>query len=140
MKLVIPKTILTNIISQVELVNEESCGFLIGIQSEDFKSIENYIKTENISKEDKKKRFEIAPLEYLKAENSAISNGWDLLGIYHTHLDSAPIPSKTDLKFALEGFSYLIISINNQRFHSMRSWTMDKNKFFKEENLKILNV
>lgn len=138
MKLILSKTIFDKLLSRVEPVNEESCGFLFGDKQIKSKSILTFREAVNINRENKKFRFEIAPEDYLKAENVAFEKGWDLLGIYHTHLDSPPIPSKTDLNFALEEFSYLIISLYDQKFHSIKSWILDNNnKFFKEEELYI---
>ncbi len=137
MKIIFSKTLLDEILGQVEFVNEESCGFLFGTIQIQSKRISNFIKAENINRENKKIRFEIAPKDYFKAEDLALEKGWRLLGVYHTHLDSPPFPSKTDLKFAFEEFSYIIISLNNQKFSSLKSWTLNRKREFIEEEIEI---
>lgn len=140
MKILISQKLLDEILSQVEYVNEESCGFLFGKKQVRSKRISSFFKAENISRENKKIRFEIAPKDYFNAENLALEKGWGLLGIYHTHLDFPPIPSKTDLMFAFEEFSYIIISLNKGKFSSLKSWTLNSHREFIEEELEITTI
>lgn len=140
MKILISQKLLDEILSQVEFVNEESCGFLFGKKHLQSKKITNFLKAKNISRENKKIRFEIAPKDYFNAESLALEKGWRLLGIYHTHLDSPPIPSKTDLMFAFEEFSYIIISLNKGKFSSLKSWSLNSHREFIEEELEINTI
>ncbi|EDP73179.1 M67 family metallopeptidase [Hydrogenivirga sp. 128-5-R1-1] len=119
----------------------EICGFLIGkmdYQTDTREALEVY-QVENQNKERANDRFEIDPKDYLKVENYADSKGLQIVGIYHTHPDHPDRPSQTDLMFAQPDLSYIIMSIENGKYKSFRSWVLDldENKF-KEEKVKIV--
>ena len=119
----------------------EICGFLIGkmdYQTDTREALEVY-QVENQNKERANDRFEIDPKDYLKVENYADSKSLQIVGIYHTHPDHPDRPSQTDLMFAQPDLSYIIMSIENGKYKSFRSWilNLDENKF-KEEKVKIV--
>lgn len=109
----------------------EIVGFLLG-KGDD---VIELLQVENIA-ENKKKRFEIAPLDYMRAENKAIEKDLELLGIYHSHPNYPAIPSATDLSFAQEGFSYPIISVQNNGKTHINAWKLDGERFV-EQYIKI---
>lgn len=123
----------------VERVPEESCGFLFGKNFPGNKLISNFIAVNNISEEDKATRYKISPIDYLMAENFAIDNELELLGVYHTHLDCPATPSEVDRESALPNLSYVIISLQNLTFSELRSWKLNGSNGFEEEMIKINN-
>jgi len=117
----------------------ECCGFLFGYDNED-REITEVMPISNNKKGDQRKRFEIAPLDYLNAEKYAINKDFALLGVYHSHPDHSAKASKYDLDHAVPFFSYIITSIYNSEYHDFKSYQLDlnENKFF-EENILITN-
>ncbi|MCB0855302.1 MAG: M67 family metallopeptidase [Bacteroidetes bacterium] len=118
----------------------EICGFLYGKYSGDEKLITLAKPAENVKEGDQRRRFEIDPRDYQRAEVFALTEGFDFLGLYHTHPNHPAIPSIHDLKQAMPVFSYIILSIQEGKFDHIRSWQIDdqENKFF-EENITNLN-
>jgi proteasome lid subunit RPN8/RPN11 len=55
-----------------------------------------------------------------------------VVGAYHSHPRSAPVPSRTDLDEALPGFFYLIASLSVDR-GSLRAWRLDRTQFVEVE-------
>jgi proteasome lid subunit RPN8/RPN11 len=45
-------------------------------------------------------RYNIDPLDLLKAEREADANGWEVLVIYHSHVASEAYPSPTDVRLS----------------------------------------
>src|SRR5882757_4940034 len=102
---------------------DECCGFMFGVEDEEENRFIREILVVNNAKEgDKTRRFEISPLDYLKAEQYAIDNNLSLLGIYHSHPKHPAIPSETDRLSAQPFFSYVIISVLENKAVTIRSW------------------
>lgn len=58
-------------------------------------------------------RFRMDASEQVTALMDIERNGWDLLAIYHSHLNGPGVPSETDtLEFAYPGVIYLIIDMS----------------------------
>ena len=123
----------------VEKTTEESCGFLFGSDLGTDRIISTIMQVENDSF-DRRRTFLISPRNYLKAENYAICNNVQMLGIFHSHPDSPAIPSEFDRVAAQPYFSYLILSVMNLKMTEMRSWSLKNNSQFEEETLTILNI
>lgn len=123
----------------VEKTTEESCGFLFGSDLGTDRIISTIMEVENDSF-DRRRTFLISPRNYLKAENYAICNNLQMLGIFHSHPDSPAIPSEFDRVAAQPYFSYLILSVMNLKMTEMRSWSLKNNSQFEEETLTILNI
>lgn len=92
----------------------------------------------NVSPDDRHRKFEIAPKEYLKAEDFAAKNKLVLLGIYHSHPDHPAVPSVSDRVSAQPYFSYVILSVVNKRFSAIRSWKLTDDLQFTEEKSVII--
>lgn len=115
---------------------DECCGFMFGTEDADDSRVIRDILVVNNSKEgDKTRRFEISPLDYLKAEQYAIDNNFSLLGIYHSHPKHPAIPSETDRRSAQPFFSYLIISVLETNIITLRSWRLNESEQFDEEKI-----
>lgn len=113
----------------------ECCGFFYGSNGDVREVVE--AKEVNNSKEgDQRRRFEVSPLDYMKAERYALESGQDLLGIYHSHPDHPAIPSEHDLKQAVPFFSYIILAVKKGVLEETTSWQLnDENKFEQEQIL-----
>jgi len=117
----------------------ECCGFIIG-NFKDKESIGNeYVPASNIKEENRERRFLIDPISYQKAEDKADGRGLAVISIVHSHPDHPDKPSDFDRDHAWPGFSYIIISVQNGKATSYRSWQLNENReFFIEENIKII--
>ncbi len=116
-----------------ETFPNECCGFLFGNEI-DGRQINLSYRVENKKEGDQRRRFEISPLDYLKAEQFAIEKNTTLLGIYHSHPNHPAIASEHDLEKAMPYFSYVIISVINGKFEEIKSWKLydEKREFYEE--------
>ena len=108
---------------------DECCGFIFG-KDGDIRIAKFTMEVQNNKQGNKKRRFEISPLDYLEAENYAELNSLDLLGIYHSHPNHPAIPSEHDRIQAVEFFSYIIISVVEKKIEDIKSWRLNTRKFF----------
>jgi proteasome lid subunit RPN8/RPN11 len=114
---------------------DECCGFMFGAEVEDVRFISAIVEVENCKDGDKRRRFEIKPTDYIKAERYAEENGLSLLGIYHSHPNHPSIPSEHDRISAQPYFSYVIISVYERQFRSLQSWLLNDDLQFEEETI-----
>ncbi|GAB4400631.1 MAG: M67 family metallopeptidase [Microscillaceae bacterium] len=109
----------------------ECCGFFYG-QEGDQRHISLARPVENSQAGDQRRRFEISPLDYMRAEQFALEQGLSLLGIYHSHPEHPAIPSEHDRVQAQPYFSYLIFSVIGQKVVHYRSWQLKEEQFEEE--------
>lgn len=114
---------------------DECCGFLFGIEKNEDRVITEIQIVNNSKVGDKRRRFEISPKDYLKAEQYAEKNELQLLGVYHSHPNHPAIPSEHDRVAAQPWFSYIIISVINKRLDVIRSWRLNDEQQFLEEKI-----
>ncbi|MEZ4960990.1 MAG: M67 family metallopeptidase [Saprospiraceae bacterium] len=115
----------------------ECCGFLYG-DEQNGRRITLAVPVANSKEGDQRRRFEISPVEYMKAENYALENNLSLLGVYHSHPNHPAIASQHDLSVAMPYFSYVIVSVMDGKVADIKSWQLkeDKQEFY-EERVKI---
>ncbi|EAY25530.1 M67 family metallopeptidase [Microscilla marina] len=113
----------------------ECVGFFYGKEDEQTRYIELAVEVPNSKEGDQRRRFEVDPRDYMKAERYALENNTTLLGVYHSHPEHPAIPSEHDLKVAQPFFSYIIISVKGGKSVKTRSWQLDNNQAFAEENI-----
>ena len=117
---------------------EECCGFLFGTEDEsNTRTFSEIMIVDNVKDENRKRRFEIDPLDYLKAEKEADRLGLKLLSIYHTHPNHPARPSEHDRVQAVPFFSYIIMSVTENDVVDITSWQLNNEKQFYKENLEI---
>ena len=117
----------------------ECCGFILGNFNEQDATGTEYLPAANIKEGNRERRFLIDPMAYQKAEDEADKLGLSVISIVHSHPDHPDEPSDFDRDHAWPGFSYIIISVQNGKAVSYRSWQLNENrKFFIEENLEII--
>lgn len=117
----------------------ECCGFFFGKEVEYSRQVLEVKAVVNSKDGDQRRRFEIAPLDYLKAERYALEQDLSLLGIYHSHPDHPATPSQHDLKQAVSFFSYIILSVGVKKINEITSWQLI-NGAFESENIVVKNV
>lgn len=136
--LFIKPSVIKEISSGVEPELNERCGFLFGHQNIQNRTVTKSIAAPNSKVGDKRSNYEITSEDYMQAERIASLEDLDLLGIYHTHPNCPAIPSDYDQEMALPCFSYVIISVMNKKISSIRSWQLDNDFQFKEEEFDII--
>ena len=125
----------------VDAFPDECCGFVFGHEDPDGRRVitEARVVT-NVKEGDKRRRFEIAPPDYLGAEKYAEEQQIELLGVYHSHPNHPAVPSEHDRAAAQPFFSYLIISVNDKIPGAIRSWRLNDEGQFEEENNHLLTL
>jgi [CysO sulfur-carrier protein]-S-L-cysteine hydrolase len=85
----------------------ECCGLLIGTPE----SVVRSVRARNL--DTSPARYLIAPEDHFAAIRSARADGLDVVGAYHSHPSSTPVPSTTDIAEANSGaeFLYVIVSL-----------------------------
>ena len=118
---------------------DECCGFLFGAEDENGnKTVTQILEVNNAKEGDKRRRFEIAPRDYMDAEQFADENNLLLLGVYHSHPNHPAIPSEHDRVAAQPYFSYIIISVLDKKIGPIRSWRLNDDFQFEEESVLYL--
>ena len=112
---------------------DECCGFLFGTEKGDLRFLTDILVVNNAKEGDKRRRFEIAPKDYLKAEQYAFDRNLTLLSVYHSHPSHPAIPSEHDRVAAQPYFSYLIVSVYDRGRTNVRSWRLNDDQKFEEE-------
>lgn len=119
----------------------ECGGMLIGnFTGEGNKIVVETFPLENSSQEDQKVRVLILPKDVLRAERYARERKLDVIGYYHSHPEDRAVPSQYDLDHALPVWSYIIVSVLQNKAVDIRSWVMENDRSnFNEEAVETLN-
>jgi len=117
----------------------EGGGFLLGELKNDEIIIRNIAQVENIfEKEEQHHRYAMTPQDWMRLEDEADEQGLVLVGYYHSHPDSAAIPSEYDRVHALPNFVYLITSVMKAKAADMRAWKLKADRSaFESEMLQV---
>lgn len=117
---------------------DECCGFFFGTEDQaGNRQVNNILIVNNAKAGDKRRRFEIPAKDYLSAERKAEELGQALLGVYHSHPNHPAIPSEHDRVAAQPYFSYIILSVHDEEVNAIRSWRLDDNFQFEEEDVTL---
>ncbi|WP_315821023.1 M67 family metallopeptidase [Paraflavitalea speifideaquila] len=120
---------------------DECCGFLFGEEDPEGNRSISQIQVVNNAKEgDKRRRFVIAPFDYIRAEQFAEENNLLLLGVYHSHPNHPAIPSEHDRVAAQPYFSYIIVSVLEGKIGPIRSWRLNEDAQFEEETVAAIEL
>ncbi|MBX9256851.1 M67 family metallopeptidase [Desmonostoc muscorum CCALA 125] len=85
--------------------------------------------------ESKKRQYTIAPQVMLQAQKQARDRSLNIIGIFHSHPDHPAIPSECDRLYAWQGYSYIIVSVQNGKATELRSWSLDDTHQFQAETI-----
>ena len=141
-------TISANQLSEINRHGEqdypyECCGLLIGHYEDDGRKVVTETFPISNSREEaaKRNRFLIEPQELMRGEKYARSKQLDIVGFYHSHPESPAVPSQYDLEHAWPTYSYIIVTVMNQKAGDLFSWEQrpDRSKFDREE-MKIFEL
>ncbi len=113
----------------------ECCGFFYGRDEDENRFIERASEVVNSKEGDQRRRFEVSPADYMKAEKFALEQQTTLLGVYHSHPEHPAVPSEHDRVQAMPFFSYIIISVRSAKAEEVRSWQLNEGQQFYEESI-----
>jgi len=94
----------------------ECCGLLVGTGE----TVVRSVRARNL--DEKATRYLIDPEDHFTAIRAARADGLEVIGAYHSHPSSAPVPSPTDVAEANSGsdFLYVIVSLVNDEVQAYR--------------------
>jgi len=89
----------------------EACGLLAGeLGDMDVKAVYPCGNAAPVEKQDL--IYELDSGDYLKADREARANGWEIIGVYHSHTHTEALPSPTDIAQAPDpGWHYILVSL-----------------------------
>jgi proteasome lid subunit RPN8/RPN11 len=140
MGLEIPAQILAEIHAHGESAYpDEGAGLLLGTADKNSRRVAAILPLDNArEKADRHNRYLITPQDMLFAENTAASQGWAVIGVFHSHPDHPERPSDFDREWALPWFTYLITSVNSGKATQSRAWRLtDDRERFEEESIQV---
>ncbi len=122
---------------------QECCGLLVGVQNADHRgNIENIVHEiapcRNVLYFGREQGFEISHHEYLAIEQEAGYLGLEIVGSYHSHINSPAVPSLHDVDFARSGHTMIIISFMNGRPEGVTAWLRRPSGGFHQEQIKVV--
>jgi len=130
---------------------DECCGMILGYLAGKGKIVVEVIPTENVwnteaatdfpgdrTTESKKRQYAIAPQVMLEAQRKARDRSLNIIGIFHSHPDHPAIPSECDRLYAWQGYSYIIVTVQNGKAGELRSWSLDDTHQFQAEAIEII--
>ena len=124
---------------------EECCGIILGYLANGDKVVEEVMPTENAwnteaaeflgehTAESKRRQYAIAPEVMLKTQREARNRLLNIIGIFHSHPMNPAIPSECDRLYAWQGYSYIIVSVQNGKAGELQSWSLDDTHHFQAE-------
>jgi proteasome lid subunit RPN8/RPN11 len=135
MLIIEPKALEQMFADALQTFPDECCGFFFGKEQGEERRVTEILVVNNSKEGDKRRRFVIAPKDYMNAERHAEDNVLQLLGIYHSHPNQPAIPSEHDRVAAQPYFSYIIISVMDREIAAIRSWQLNEESQFEEETI-----
>ena len=110
---------------------EEVVGVLAGEHGDELSTVERLYRAENAA-ETPETRYEIAPEAELELLERIDTDGYDVVGFYHSHPRGPLTPSETDERLAAwPGYSYVIVSLADAE-PALGSWRWTGERFERE--------
>jgi len=103
----------------------ECCGAMLGHLRDGQKVVTLAVPLKNSFAGEQSQRYEITPSDLLAADSAAREQKLDLIGIFHSHPDCDAYFSETDLKNSCPWYSFVVLSVQNGRFHHANSFLPD---------------
>jgi len=98
----------------------EGCGLLVGDPHTG--QVERFVRCRNSA--ESAKVYTVDPLDHLRAERSAEADGFEVIGVVHSHTHSEPFPSPTDVTQAPDpNWHYVIVGLKRAA-PEFRSYTI----------------
>lgn len=134
------RSVLECVTDHAEATYPHECfGFLLGRFGEE--RIQAACPGKNTNTSRPHDRYEMDPLEFLRAQTGAEEWGGDVVGFYHSHPDGQAIPSTYDRERAWEEYLYLIVPVADGQVGRARLWQLEaSDEPFSEMILRIVGT
>jgi len=83
-------------------------------------------------------RYMLDAATLLAADDRARAAGQHIVGFYHSHPDTLPIPSPTDRQAAWPGYLYVIVTSGHDRSGALCGWFVDDTQRFQPALIEIV--
>jgi len=124
MKIIISKRNLARILSEASRRAYEICGFLLGTRKNNVLEVSEVIFINNVAS-DKEKAFYMDPIKTYNALMYASKKSLEIVGVFHSHINST-LPSEKDLKYMkLWNVLWLIVDSTSKKY---RAFILDNEK------------
>jgi proteasome lid subunit RPN8/RPN11 len=125
----IPRTIYERMIDHAKKESPlECCGILAG----NGKTVHNVFQVLNAEKSPT--RYSMSPLDQLKVFEEMKKGSMEMVAVYHSHPQTIPFPSETDVKLAFyPEISSIIISLKEKDNPVMKAFSIGKDAIYPEE-------
>jgi [CysO sulfur-carrier protein]-S-L-cysteine hydrolase len=125
----IPKDILEGMVEHAKKESPLECCGILGGKGE---TVQRAFELQNAEKSPI--RFSISPQEQLKFFDEIERHSIEMIAIYHSHPDSIPFPSETDVKMAFyPEVSSIIISLQERDNPLVKAFRIEKEAIRLEE-------
>jgi len=115
----------------------EICGVLVGPRGG--RAATEAKRARNIIVERSRDRYEIDPVDHLRIQREADSDGHDIIGYYHSHPDHPAQASRFDTERAWSGYVYVIVSVAEGKPVDANAFVADNDGGpFRSEALEII--
>jgi proteasome lid subunit RPN8/RPN11 len=111
-----------------ETYPEECCGALVGTLEDGRTRVARIERMANARENERRRRYTIDPLEYLRVEKRADAQGLALIGFYHSHPDHPAAPSEYDREHALTFFHYLVLAVASGEPGELTAWVLSEDR------------
>ena len=116
----------------IKAIPNEACGLLGGIFENDIKYVRKVYLLTNTDYSPE--HFSMDPKEQFTSVKDMRSNGWIMLGNFHSHPASPSRPSEEDKRLAFDAeASYFIISLLDDKNIVLKSFNIIKNEVSEEK-------
>ena len=96
-----------------EIYPHECCGILLGRTTGEAIEVHDALRAGNTRLDSAHNRYNIEPIDLIRAQREGRARGLDIVGFYHSHPDHPAFPSSTDLAEAhWYGCAYVITSVD----------------------------
>lgn len=122
----------------------ECCGILLGERGDGCRIVREIYRAVNAAEEKlQRNHFVIQAESIFCAERISEEKNYEIVGIYHSHIDCEATASREDKDYAIPGISYPIVSIRDGRIAELLSWEKiltEAEESFVREALEISNL
>jgi proteasome lid subunit RPN8/RPN11 len=110
----------------------EACGLLTGPAPTDPDVAEATASVPATNDAASARVYTVAPIDLLRADRAASASGGEVLGVYHSHTHTDPLPSPTDVAQAPDpAWHYVLVSLRDIE-PSVRSFRILDGKIVEE--------
>jgi proteasome lid subunit RPN8/RPN11 len=103
----------------------EGCGVLLGRRDGTRMVIVDVTSARNMWTERAADRYDLDPVDFMKADRDGRSRGLDIAGIWHSHPDHPAQPSKFDTDHAWVDYVYVICRTTTTGAEDMNAFALE---------------